>query len=59
MIVAAGLEWRVVESLPVAEGIKTRSADCDRLIDHHRQSLTRLAACGFDVVTYNFMPLLD
>ncbi|KQM27414.1 MULTISPECIES: mannonate dehydratase [unclassified Sphingomonas] len=59
MIVAAGLEWRVVESLPVAEGIKTRSADWDRLIDHYRQSLTHLAACGIDVVTYNFMPLLD
>ncbi|WP_037489301.1 mannonate dehydratase [Sphingomonas phyllosphaerae] len=58
-IEAAGLEWRVVESLPVDEGIKTRSADWDRLIDHYRQSLTNLAACGIDVVTYNFMPLLD
>jgi mannonate dehydratase len=58
-IVDAGLDWRVVESLPVDEGIKTRSADWDRLIDHYRQSLTNLAACGIDVVTYNFMPLLD
>ena len=59
MIEDAGLEWRVVESLPVDEGIKTRSADWDRLIDHYRRSLTHLAACGIDVVTYNFMPLLD
>ncbi|MEH3040478.1 MAG: mannonate dehydratase [Sphingomonas paucimobilis] len=59
MIEDAGLEWRVVESLPVDEGIKTRSADWDRLIDHYRRSLTNLAACGIDVVTYNFMPLLD
>ncbi|WP_242197499.1 mannonate dehydratase [Sphingomonas hankookensis] len=59
MIVEAGLDWRVVESLPVDEGIKTRSADWDRLIDHYRQSLTNLAANGIDVVTYNFMPLLD
>ena len=58
-IVAAGLDWRVVESLPVDEGLKTRSADWDRLIDHYRQSLTNLAANGIDVVTYNFMPLLD
>lgn len=58
-IEAAGLEWRVVESLPVDEGIKTRSAEWDRLIDHYRQSLINLAACGIDVVTYNFMPLLD
>lgn len=59
MIEAAGLDWRVVESLPVEEGIKTRSRDWDRLIDDYRQSLTNLAACGIDVVTYNFMPLLD
>lgn len=59
MIEDAGLEWRVVESLPVDEGIKTRSGDWDRLIDHYRRSLTHLAACGIDVVTYNFMPLLD
>jgi len=29
----AGLEWKVVESLPVAEALKTRSADWDRLIE--------------------------
>jgi len=56
---AAGLDWTVVESLPVVEGIKTRSAAWDRLIDHYRQSLRHLAACGIKVVTYNFMPLLD
>ena len=59
MIEAAGLDWTVVESLPVEEGIKTRSREWDRLIDDYRQSLTNLAACGIDVVTYNFMPLLD
>ena len=58
-IAAAGLDWTVVESLPVDERIKTRSADWDRLIDHYRQSLANLAASGIDVVTYNFMPLLD
>ncbi len=59
MIAAAGLGWTVVESLPVHEGIKTRGPDWDRLIDHYRQSLRNLAACGITVVTYNFMPLLD
>ena len=58
-IQAAGLDWTVVESLPVDEALKTRSGDCDRLIDHYRQSLRNLAACGIRVVTYNFMPLLD
>lgn len=59
MVRAAGLDWRVVESLPVDEGIKTRSSEWDRLIAQYCQSLTNLAACGIDVVTYNFMPLLD
>jgi mannonate dehydratase len=56
---AAGLDWTVVESLPVDEALKTRSGDWDRLIDHYCQSLRNLAACGIRVVTYNFMPLLD
>ncbi|KQM65932.1 mannonate dehydratase [Sphingomonas sp. Leaf17] len=59
VVQAAGLDWTVVESLPVDEALKTRSGDWDRLIDHYRQSLRNLAACGIRVVTYNFMPLLD
>ncbi|MDR0713185.1 MAG: mannonate dehydratase [Bacteroidales bacterium] len=54
-----GLHWSVVESLPVTEGIKTRSRDCERLTDNYRQSLRHLAACGIDTVCYNFMPVLD
>jgi mannonate dehydratase len=56
---AAGLDWTVVESVPVDEGLKTRSRDWDRLIDNYCQSLRNLAANGIRVVTYNFMPLLD
>ncbi|MEG8052251.1 mannonate dehydratase [Sphingomonas aerolata] len=59
MVRDAGLDWTVVESLPVDEGIKTRSGAWDRLIDAYRESLRNLAACGICVVTYNFMPLLD
>ena len=55
----AGLDWTLVESLPVHEQIKTRGPDWDRLVDHYRISLRNLAACGITVVTYNFMPLLD
>lgn len=58
-IAAAGLDWSVVESLPVHEGIKTGAADRDALIDAYRASLAHLGACGIRVVTYNFMPLLD
>ena len=59
MVQAAGLDWTVVESLPVHEEIKRRGPDWDRLIDAYRDSLRHLAACGIRVVTYNFMPLLD
>ncbi len=59
LISAAGLEWAVVESLPVDEGIKTGQGDWDRLIDAYRTSLAHLGSCGIRVVTYNFMPLLD
>ena len=55
----AGLAWKVVESLPVAEALKTRSGDWARLIEAYVASLRNLAAQGIDVVTYNFMPLLD
>lgn len=59
MVQAAGLDWTVVESLPVHEEIKARGPDWDRLIDHYRTSLRNLAAAGVVTVTYNFMPLLD
>ena len=59
MIREAGLDWTVVESLPVHEAIKARTADCDRMIAAYQDSLRHLAACDIRVVTYNFMPLLD
>jgi mannonate dehydratase len=56
---AAGLGWTVVESLPVHEGIKTRAADWDALVERYRESLVNLAANGITTVTYNFMPVID
>ncbi len=55
----AGLNWQVVESLPVAEGIKQHTADYDRLVHHYIQSLRNLAKNGITTVCYNFMPAID
>lgn len=55
----SGIQWEVVESLPVSEDIKKQSGDWRAHIENYKTSLKNLAAEGIEIVCYNFMPVLD
>ncbi|URK86080.1 mannonate dehydratase (plasmid) [Rhizobium sp. RCAM05350] len=56
---AGGLQWDVVESVPVSESIKTQTGDWRTHIANWQETLRRLSAAGIRTVCYNFMPVLD
>ncbi|WP_041669715.1 mannonate dehydratase [Cereibacter sphaeroides] len=56
---ASGLNWEVVESLPVSEDIKKQKGDWRAHLETWKASMRNLRAAGIEVICYNFMPVLD
>ena len=56
---ANGLEFEVVESVPVHEDIKRGAPGRDVLIENYCENIRRLGKAGVKVICYNFMPVFD
>ena len=55
----AGLEFEVVESVPVPEEIKYGGERADALIENYCENVRRLGKAGVKCICYNFMPVFD
>lgn len=54
-----GLEFEVVESVPVPEDIKLGNERAPQLIENYCENIRRLGAAGVKCICYNFMPVFD
>ena len=55
----AGLNFDVIESIPVHEDIKLGRATRDRYIENYCENIRRCAKAGIKCICYNFMPVFD
>lgn len=54
-----GLEFEVVESVPVPEEIKYGGENAPVLIENYCENVRRLGKAGVKCICYNFMPVFD
>ena len=54
-----GLEFEVVESVPVPEEIKYGGENAPQLIENYCENIRRLCKAGVKCICYNFMPVFD
>lgn len=54
-----GLEFDVIESVPVHEDIKLGIGNFKKYIENYKQNIKNLASVGIKVICYNFMPIFD
>lgn len=54
-----GLDWSVIESIPVHEDIKQGKPTRDAWIDKYIESIRNVGKVGIPVLTYNWMPVVD
>lgn len=59
LIEAAGLEWCVIESIPLHNDLKKMTGKWRCYLDNYKQTLRNVAQAGLKVVCYNFMPVVD
>lgn len=56
---AHGLNFEVVESVPVPEDIKLGNEKAPQLIENYCENVRRLGQAGVKCICYNFMPVFD